>query len=486
MDKGQKRDHKPGLGTSDSATERHVVSSREKTKKNREKKLREKRRPLQHGASDDLHFLVSQLSPHLNSLQDLRDLDRVLKYGLKAEAYFAHCPLLYPDAPGPPWIFPEGTSKLQELNAVLQTSQDVPTLRVATNCLVNITSHEDAEWTLHCMSMLPTCFTLLAQCADSTVREHIYWALANMCWLQHARDIIIANDTIMSARSVEPENWTLLQVLSYLFKALFICHPLPAIERISPLWHMLVSRLSEAPENMVHDVYDAVTLMLKGKRDEYKLAIIQDCVFWPHLASLPNIQCIRILSTLSFSRATARELVARGAVQLYVQLLNHQSPEARAEGGLGLSNLAESGAATAQLLDTQVLDAVQRQLRYTDVFRVRKQVYWFMCSLLRHAPAPQLGELVVRGYITYLVEILRVPGENTLKSRAMQALLRLFQVDEFETRAKLEEASADYVLHNLSTDSDLEIEGLATKLLDLTEKEGERFDLTSSQMNFTF
>lgn len=486
MEEGQKRSHKPGLGTSDNATKRHVVSSREKTKRNREKKLLLKRKPIAH-ANDgsNLSMLIGRLSPHLNSLQDLRDLDQVLRQGLAAEPFFAPCPHLYASA-SPPWIFPEGTDKLKELDAILQSTQDVTTLRVATNCLVNITSHEDSEWTLFCIPMLPTCFQLLQTCRDATVQEHLYWAMANMCWVESARDLIIANNQVMQP-SVGPEDWKCLQVLSYFFKALFIRHPLPKIERIASLWHLLIARLSEAPENFVQDMYDAVMLMLKGRRDDYKLAIIQDVTFWSHLSSLPNIQCIRILSSLSFSRQTTEELVERGTISLYVQLLNHRNPEARAEGGLGLSNLAETGKVTMQLMNNDILDAIQRQLRCTDVYRVRKQIYWFMCSLSRHVPPNLLAELVVRGYIERLVDILRLPGENTLKSRAMQALLRFSQVDKYNTLAKMEEADANYTLNNLSTDPDLEISALAGKLLDLAQEEPEeRLDLTTSQMNFTF
>ncbi len=484
---GQKRNHKPGLGNVTEVTDRHVRSGLRKTKDKRAEKMLTKRRyDASHEKSgENLVSLIGNLSPRLSNIDDLRALDKVLKYGTSAEPYFAPSNLY--NCQGP-WIFPPNTCKIQELGTILQNSQDVTTLQVATNCLINIVSHDDSEWTHLCFPMLAPCLKILHNCMDTKVHEHVYWAMANMCQdrqSRHARDWILENGIVsIIVRQVKAEDWILLQVVSFLFRALFFTHPLPEIGTIAPLWHLLVSRVSEAPDNMVQDVYEAIRLMLRGGGAIYKRAIIQDPVMWPHLTKMHNIESIRILATLSNSRKTADLLVERGVLELYVQMLNHQSAEIRAEGGLGLSNLAESGLVTERLFQPDVLNALQRQLTYTDVFRVRKQVYWFMCSMVTTVPNEAITEFFERGYIKYIVDILELPGELNLKVKALRALERFFANNRVRTQKELEEHNGDTSLNNLITSEDLEIQDLAMRLTQT--QEDECFDLTSSQMDFTF
>ena len=204
--------------------------------------------------------------------------------------------------------------------------------------------------------------------------------------------------------------------------------------------------------------------MLRGD-DRYKLAIIKDDLFWRHIAAMSNMNCIQILATLSNSYETIIPLMNRGVAELYGQMLNHQNPEARAEGGLGLSNLAESPVCAPYLCQPQVLYAVQSQLRNTDVFRVRKQVYWFICSLIPNAP-DMYPSFVDRGYIGYICDILYLPSENNLKVKALCALRCLLKWNPTTVWNLLEEGRGDEALHNLTTDSDLELQNLALKLVE--------------------
>lgn len=447
------KNHKPGLGDGETVTRRHVATRRDELRKRKEKRMEEKRGHTLGGENLVLDQ-ISKLPKDLKGPQDVSQLLHILKMD-GIEAYY-NVSELNPEVIKGPWIFPEGDPKIAQLIYIACNSQDVSLLRNVTFCLIIISAHpETMTWCFQLEPFVPAAIQLLQHCPDAQVKENVYWILSNMCFdNSHSRNFIVYSGIADAMLSVNDDDWRMIHNISSVFRSLLKFHPLPDRESIiKPLWNKLIRRLyEEPPKQMQNELRGAVQLLLCSPAHSWKEAIVQDEQFWSYITQHEEWFEHAVLLTQSFEVHSL--LLRRGALDFYIGLLSHANPRIRAQGGLALSNLAESGICLPALCNDKVFTALQLQIYNSDVFQVLKQIYWIVVCLIRTARQTNQHKsfyplMIEHHFVKYLCSAIQVP-EPLLQENAVEAISFLTGYNRRLVMQQLEEYEGDqYLEHTL-------------------------------------
>lgn len=465
---------KEKFATDDAVRSRHRERAGDGLRKRREAEKHSKRRQEGSGnlSEQELRTLIQQHSPMGNNLEILC---QVLGSGKAVYRFFAP-EATWPEYAQGPFIFTDANKTLIPRLVQAFAAGNL----IAGDCLIHISSHDNNFVWAFKLAEAGAVDVALAVAREnrhgSQATATAYWILANMCTdNERTRNHILERGVldVLKAQTFDP---VVLLDMCCLFKTLYDHVPVPPIESIANgVWPKMAQIFCTTDVEPIRNVLLLAMINMSRCSNQYvEWLVAQEAIMQRIVTLAPTIEVLYLCATLTRCDSAHMAMAPYDVVGVFVAGLLAINPAMRIEGGLGLCNLAHTPLYLERLCEPRVLDVVFMQFRNTDIWRVLKELYWFLTQLIIIAPSQTedireaiLYRLMANGVIVQLLQLFRSEADPNLLHDALMALGIIFTwqgpaaLQEFEDH----EGVAKLEALEFNPSCSAQVQALATRLV---------------------
>lgn len=438
-----KRDLKTRHGDRDAVANRHRRRNEAATRAKRDeakKRNREANHPL---TFDEVEQMIPTLDiaefMSVDQSKTLSNIHRILSNGVTAQPFFGPSSL-YPNYNGP-YLFVEPPVLTRLVHLFKQGNQ------MAAECLTNVAGHlEFNRWVRILIELgLVADITSFLDRSDIplTFRKECWWILGNITFdTAEARNFVCqsCNPVELMAKQPLDDKEIFTEVVVFL-KAIFDRSPIPGVEYFTQFAPILQQAIQLASRDEA--IGSFVGTMLKNVIRQWPVQAHQWMVHQPwlmesvlHLCKESNLRYLYLefVAKLCLYEACHEILVVQySVVPILMEFAWGADVTSRVASLQGLRNLGMNSASFPLLANDAWMNRVFAILGDSDMWIVRRELYWLITTLIVKAPADSRPSfylyLFQQQIIPKLVDLLQITTEYELALHNLVALESLWMAN---------------------------------------------------------
>lgn len=339
---------------------------------------------------EELHQMVQKLHTLPDPLPTLRT---ILGTGRMAHAFFGPSNL-YPDYTGP-FLFNQ-PHVLQHLVHLFEQGN-----QVAAECLTSVAGFDEPDTWVRVLIELGVVPVVLNHLENSTtsvaLRVECWWMLSNITIdTSTARDLVCKSHNMVDLVQKQPlgDKEVFTEVLLFV-KAIFERSPVPDSTYLAAFGNVLMQGLRHCSDNDPL-ITTAVGQLLKNLVRHWPVQGHQWLLSQPDLvqhvvetSKNVGLRClfVEVLAKLCMYEPCQEQMVTQyQVVPLFMTFAVGADVNARAASLQGLRNLAQNSQCFPVLTNTEWIARFFGMFLDTDMWMVRKELFWFLTTLIAKTP----------------------------------------------------------------------------------------------------